>query len=91
MDRALVVAHERLDLLVDKAFGATRKLGSKEERVKLLFDQYASMTPSQKCPRGSFTACEADRVPIPGVSLNVGEVIKAAPNLTQSRRGRPCG
>ncbi|MGO1505456.1 MAG: DNA methyltransferase [Brachybacterium sp.] len=44
MDPVLVKAHDALDKLVDRAFGAGKKLTSNDERGKLLFDQYASMT-----------------------------------------------
>ena len=44
MDSALVKAHDALDRLVDRAFGAKRKMTSNDERGKLLFDQYAAMT-----------------------------------------------
>ncbi|MDN5654056.1 MAG: hypothetical protein L0G46_03050 [Kocuria sp.] len=43
MDPALVKAHDALDRLVDRAFGAKRKMTSNDERSKLLFDQYAAM------------------------------------------------
>ncbi|MBP2411143.1 type IIL restriction-modification enzyme MmeI [Brachybacterium fresconis] len=36
-------AHDALDRLVDRAFGAKRKMTSNDERSKLLFDQYAAM------------------------------------------------
>ena len=44
MDPALVKAHDALDRLVDRAFGAKKKLTSNDDRGKLLFDQYAAMT-----------------------------------------------
>lgn len=44
MDRSLVAAHDALDRLVDRAFGAKKKLLSNEDRAKLLFDQYATLT-----------------------------------------------
>ncbi|MDN6302547.1 MAG: class I SAM-dependent DNA methyltransferase, partial [Brachybacterium sp.] len=44
MDPALVRAHDALDKLVDRAFGAKKKLTSNDERGKLLFDQYAAIT-----------------------------------------------
>lgn len=44
MDPALVKAHDALDKLVDRAFGARKKLTSNDDRGKLLFDQYAAMT-----------------------------------------------
>lgn len=44
MDPELVKAHEALDRLVDKAFGATRKLTTTEARLAILFANYASMT-----------------------------------------------
>lgn len=44
MAPALVSAHDAVDRLVDRAFGAKKKLASHDERAKLLFDQYAAMT-----------------------------------------------
>lgn len=44
MDPALVKAHDRLDLVVDKAFGAERKLTTERQRLEILFDRYAEMT-----------------------------------------------
>src|SRR5699024_2376554 len=44
MDPALVKAHDVLDRLVDRAFGAKKKLTSNDDRGKLLFDQYAAMS-----------------------------------------------
>lgn len=43
MPENLVTAHDALDLVVDEAFGATKPLGSNEERLQLLFKQYAKM------------------------------------------------
>lgn len=41
MDPALVKAHDALDRVVDRAFGATKVLRSNEERARILFDRYA--------------------------------------------------
>ena len=46
MDPALVKAHDALDRVVDRAFGAKKTLRSNEERAALLFDRYAEMTAS---------------------------------------------
>lgn len=44
MDPALVKAHDKLDRLVDKAFGADRKLTTERQRLEILFARYAEMT-----------------------------------------------
>lgn len=44
MDPALVRAHNALDRVVDKAFGAPRKLTTDEQRLEILFDNYAKLT-----------------------------------------------
>lgn len=44
MDPALVKAHDKLDRVVDKAFGAERKLTTERQRLEILFDRYAEMT-----------------------------------------------
>ncbi len=44
MNPSLIKAHERLDKLVDRAFGASKLLKSAEERERLLFVQYLEMT-----------------------------------------------
>ena len=41
MDPALVKAHDKLDRLVDKAFGAPQKLTTERQRLELLFASYA--------------------------------------------------
>lgn len=48
MDPELVKAHDALDLVVDKAFGAGHPLTSERERLELLFARYEEMTESQK-------------------------------------------
>lgn len=44
MDPALVAAHETLDRLVDRAFGAAQTLRSNDDRATLLFQRYAELT-----------------------------------------------
>ncbi|NWN88507.1 MAG: class I SAM-dependent DNA methyltransferase [Micrococcaceae bacterium] len=44
MDPALVRAHDALDRVVDKAFGAPRKLTIEEQRLEILFTRYSEMT-----------------------------------------------
>ncbi len=44
MDPALVRAHDALDRVVDRAFGAPRKLTTERQRQELLFASYARMT-----------------------------------------------
>lgn len=44
MDPALIQAHDKLDREVDHAFGAPRKLSTKEERMEVLFARYAEMS-----------------------------------------------
>lgn len=44
MDPALVRAHDALDRVVDKAFGASRKLTNERQRLELLFRNYSEMT-----------------------------------------------
>ncbi|MGP5623202.1 type IIL restriction-modification enzyme MmeI [Candidatus Corynebacterium faecigallinarum] len=44
MDPALVKAHDKLDRVVDKAFGADRKLTTERQRLENLFSRYAEMT-----------------------------------------------
>lgn len=44
MDPALVKAHDKLDRVVDKAFGAERKLTTERQRLEILFVRYAEMT-----------------------------------------------
>lgn len=44
MDPSLVKAHEALDRVVDKAFGAKRRLTSSTQRLELMFDHYQQLT-----------------------------------------------
>lgn len=44
MDPALVKAHDALDRVVDRAFGAPRKLTTERQRQVLLFDAYRDLT-----------------------------------------------
>ena len=44
MDPELVKAHNALDRVVDKAFGAPRKLTSEQQRLELLFARYVELT-----------------------------------------------
>ncbi|WME24639.1 type IIL restriction-modification enzyme MmeI [Brachybacterium sp. GU-2] len=44
MDPPLVAAHDKLDRLVDRAFGAKKKVTTNEERARILFERYADMT-----------------------------------------------
>ena len=48
MDPELVKAHDALDLVVDKAFGADHPLTTERERLEILFARYEEMTESQK-------------------------------------------
>ncbi|MGX1599053.1 class I SAM-dependent DNA methyltransferase [Dietzia maris] len=43
MDPALVQAHDALDLVVDRAFGASHKLSEEKQRLELLFSAYAEL------------------------------------------------
>ncbi|ACR18344.1 hypothetical protein ckrop_1616 [Corynebacterium kroppenstedtii DSM 44385] len=43
MDPALVKAHDRLDRVVDKAFGAGRKLTTQRQRLEILFARYTEL------------------------------------------------
>ena len=43
MDPALVAAHDKLDRLVDRAFGAKERVTTNEERARILFERYAEM------------------------------------------------
>jgi len=43
MEPSLVRAHDELDRVVDRAFGAERKLRSEEQRLELLFSHYAAI------------------------------------------------
>lgn len=44
MDPALIKAHDKLDRVVDKAFGAPQKLTTERQRLELLFASYAHLT-----------------------------------------------
>ena len=44
MDPALLKAHDQLDRAVDKAFGASRKLTTEEQRLEILFRNYQDLT-----------------------------------------------
>lgn len=44
MDPELVKAHNALDRVVDKAFGAPRKLSTEQQRQELLFENYVKLT-----------------------------------------------
>lgn len=44
MDPELVKAHNALDRVVDKAFGASRKLTTEQQRQELLFSNYVQLT-----------------------------------------------
>lgn len=52
MDPELIRAHDRLDAVVDRAFGATRTCSSEEERQAILFARYADLTSSDQLPTG---------------------------------------
>lgn len=47
MDPTLLRAHDALDRVVDRAFGAPRKLTTERQRQELLFESYARMTHEQ--------------------------------------------
>ncbi|MGP5056977.1 DNA methyltransferase [Brachybacterium paraconglomeratum] len=47
MDPSLVAAHDKLDRLVDRAFGAKKKVTANEERARILFERYAEMTAAE--------------------------------------------
>jgi hypothetical protein len=47
MDPKLTKAHDALDLVVDKAFGADHPLTTERERLELLFAHYEEMTTSK--------------------------------------------
>lgn len=48
MDPELLKAHDKLDRVVDQAFGATRKLNSEAQRLELLFASYAELIEQEK-------------------------------------------
>src|SRR5699024_11152222 len=43
MDPSLVAAHDKLDRLVDRAFGAKKRVTTNEERARILFERYAEL------------------------------------------------
>lgn len=47
MDPTLLAAHKKLDAAVDKAFGASRKLTTYQQRLELLFANYVRLTHEQ--------------------------------------------
>lgn len=44
MDPKLISAHNKLDVAVDKAFGAPRRLSTEKQRLELLFAHYTQLT-----------------------------------------------
>ena len=44
MDPELVRAHDKLDAVVDRAFGAKRTCATDEERLEILFARYAELS-----------------------------------------------
>lgn len=44
MEPSLLKAHAELDVVVDKAFGAKKRLTSNEERQTLLFESFVRLT-----------------------------------------------
>ena len=48
MDPELVKAHDALDLVVDRAFGADHPLTTERERLEILFARYEEITETQK-------------------------------------------
>lgn len=48
MDPELLKAHDKLDRVVDQAFGAARKLNSEAQRLELLFASYAKLIEQEK-------------------------------------------
>lgn len=48
MDPALLRAHDALDRVVDRAFGATKALRSNEERQAILFERYRELTAAEE-------------------------------------------
>lgn len=48
MDPALLRAHDALDRVVDRAFGATTALRSNEERQAILFERYQELTAAEE-------------------------------------------
>lgn len=50
MDPALISAHDKLDAVVDRAFGASRRCRTESERQKILFERYAELTAGLVAP-----------------------------------------
>lgn len=50
MGPVLVRAHDKLVRKVDRAFGASRKLSTEEQRLELFFTRYSEMTREQRKP-----------------------------------------
>ena len=48
MSLPLIKAHDDLDALVDKAFGASRRCRTELERQELLFARYGEMSPESR-------------------------------------------
>lgn len=48
----LVKAHKELDRLVDRAFGASKRLTSEKARLELLFENYQALANSESSARG---------------------------------------
>lgn len=44
MEPALLKAHDRLDGVIDRAFGASRRLSTERQRLELLFNSYQTLT-----------------------------------------------
>lgn len=44
MDPSLLKAHDKLDRVIDKAFGSERKLTTERQRLEILFARYSEMT-----------------------------------------------
>nr|WP_299306174.1 hypothetical protein [uncultured Brachybacterium sp.] len=74
MDASPVAAHGKLDRLVDRAFGAKKKVTTTEERARVLFEMPADLT--AECVPTGYSAASAVR---PGLdygytpSPNIGE------------------
>lgn len=48
MSKPLVNAHNHLDSVVDKAFGARRKINNESQRLEILFQQYHALSVNQE-------------------------------------------
>ncbi len=48
MDPSLVAAHNKLDRVVDKAFGAKKALATNEKRQAILFQRYQELTAAEE-------------------------------------------